>query len=96
MDRLKYQQDLEKRQEEHLERVRQYTYTKPFVACLHDSCSYCIGTGIKLDGSFCFHHLHCSCPKCSVTATVQHDDVSNGEYNVDLNNFEGYKTTVIL
>ena len=61
-----YQIDLKRRQAEHLEMVRnRATQNTPFIACLHDSCPSCKGTGVKLDGSPCAHYLSCRCPKCS-------------------------------
>ena len=59
-----YEKDLEKRQQDHLDRVyrRNDIHWKP---CLHDGCSQCHGTGIKLDGSMCVHMLSCPCPKCT-------------------------------
>lgn len=35
------------------------------IKCLHDSCSLCKGTGKKVDGSICIHHISCNCPKCT-------------------------------
>lgn len=57
-----YQKDLQKRQQEHLNSIQERIYDVP---CMHDNCPSCVGTGIKSDGSLCFHHLSCNCPKCS-------------------------------
>lgn len=41
---------------------------KPFQydhACLHNSCSECHGTGRKVDGSMCIHHISCGCRRCT-------------------------------
>lgn len=64
MNREEYERDLKKRQEEHLKSIsnKQNDYWQP---CLHDSCTECVGTGIKRDGSLCVHALSCPCPKCS-------------------------------
>ena len=65
MDRKSYEEDLKRRQEEHLSRIsgqQDYTWWQP---CMHDSCPMCFGTGIKSDGSMCIHNISCSCPKCS-------------------------------
>jgi hypothetical protein len=34
--------------------------------CLHDSCTECRGTGIKITGGACVHAISCPCPKCSL------------------------------
>uniref|UniRef100_A0AAU8GI65 Antitermination protein Q n=1 Tax=Salmonella phage vB_SEnST11_KE23 TaxID=3161174 RepID=A0AAU8GI65_9CAUD len=34
--------------------------------CLHDACPQCGGTGVRKDGSLCFHGISCPCDKCSV------------------------------
>ena len=60
MDRKQYEEDLKKRQEEHLKRVN-----SNWQPCLHDSCPMCHGTGTKRDGSMCIHNLSCPCPKHS-------------------------------
>jgi hypothetical protein len=56
------EQDLKKRQAEHLKNVRGGRNWQP---CLHDGCSECFGTGVRRDGTACVHNLSCSCPKCS-------------------------------
>lgn len=57
-------QDLARRQEEHLNRARQGQGHSPR-ACAHNQCSQCIGTGIKRDGSLCVHMISCSCRRCA-------------------------------
>lgn len=64
MDRQTYERDLKKRQEKHLRQVDSFN-DQQWQPCLHDSCEMCNGTGFKLDGSFCVHHISCSCPKCT-------------------------------
>jgi len=76
MDRESYEQDLKRRQEEHLNNVQRlgvgnvtpglfsYPAWRP---CMHDACRECVGTGIRFDGSSCVHNLSCDCPKCSPT-----------------------------
>ena len=35
-------------------------------SCLNDACTLCNGTGTKVtDGTMCFHHISCSCRKCT-------------------------------
>ena len=65
MDRDQYEEDLERRQQEHLRRVRNNPIN--WRPCMHDGCSQCHGTGIKTDGSSCIHMISCPCPKCSPT-----------------------------
>ncbi len=69
MDKERYEKDLRRRQEEHLRGVRGQRELdwKP---CLHDGCSQCHGTGVKLDGSICVHMLSCNCPRCSPAMLV--------------------------
>lgn len=63
MNQEDYESELKKRQEEHLQNVQgNNLFWQP---CLHDHCSQCLGTGVKLDGSPCIHHIACSCPKCA-------------------------------
>ena len=52
------------KQSEHLKRVYS-NQVKNWRPCLHDSCSDCLGTGVKKDGSYCIHGISCPCPKCS-------------------------------
>lgn len=61
-DRDSYENDLRRRQREHLEKVRK---NRPWKPCRHDGCSECCGTGIKHDGTTCIHMIHCDCPRCS-------------------------------
>lgn len=63
-----YEDDLKRRQEEHLRNVRT-SQKGPVHPCQHDMCSECVGIGIKLDGSMCVHHIYCGCPKCTPTYT---------------------------
>lgn len=62
----KYNQDLQHRQQEHLEGIKKQREAN-WKPCLHDSCTNCVGTGVKKDGSMCVHMISCPCPKCSVT-----------------------------
>jgi hypothetical protein len=57
-----YEERIKRIQQDHLRRVGQ---NQPFQPCLHDGCSECHGTGVKLDGSPCIHFISCPCPKCS-------------------------------
>lgn len=60
-----HEDDLRRRQREHLARVRRLGGGDPRRPCAHDSCPQCLGTGVKLDGSPCIHAISCHCPKCS-------------------------------
>jgi len=64
IDRKQYEDDLQRRQKEHLDNVynKQNQNWRP---CLHDSCPECLGTGIKRDGNMCVHNIYCTCPKCN-------------------------------
>ena len=62
--RQQYEEDLKRRQKEHLDAVNGNIPRRP---CLHDQCPSCHGTGVKLDGSACIHEISCPCPKCSPT-----------------------------
>jgi hypothetical protein len=64
INRKQYEEDLERRQKEHLENIfnKQNQNWRP---CIHDSCPECVGTGIRKDGSHCVHHISCPCPKCT-------------------------------
>ena len=64
-DKEQYEKDLKRKQEEHLRQVAGKDDYNSWQPCLHDSCTQCKGTGIKLDGSICIHNLSCPCPKCS-------------------------------
>lgn len=66
LDKEQYEKNLKTRQEEHLKSVQRFQESR-WRPCLHDSCPACLGTGIKVDGSFCIHNLSCSCPKCTPT-----------------------------
>lgn len=66
IDREQYEEDLRRRQQEHLDGLQRHTYP-PWRPCLHDQCIECVGTGLKRDGSICVHYLSCPCPKCSPT-----------------------------
>lgn len=61
-----YEEDLRRRQEEHLRNVYN-TEDRNWRPCMHDSCPECLGTGVKHDGSACIHYISCPCPKCSPT-----------------------------
>jgi len=64
IDRKQYEEDLKRRQKEHLDSIysKQDQNWRP---CLHDSCPYCLGTGVRRDGGPCIHGISCPCPKCS-------------------------------
>lgn len=55
------------KQKQHLNNVNKHleNVTKNSKPCLHDSCSECVGTGIKKDGAPCIHYISCPCRKCS-------------------------------
>lgn len=63
LDKKQYEEDLKRRQEEHLNRVynRENEYFQP---CMHDACPNCLGTGVGKDGGSCIHMISCPCPKC--------------------------------
>jgi len=66
MDRKTYEEELKRKQEEHLRNVNgALDSNKYWQPCLHDSCPDCKGTGVKLDGSYCIHSISCPCPKCT-------------------------------
>ena len=60
MNKDEYEEDLQRRQQEHLKVVAKSSWEP----CDHDSCVECIGTGLKCDGTACVHIMECSCPKC--------------------------------
>ena len=64
IDRKQYEDDLQRRQKEHLDNVYNLQ-NKNWRPCLHDSCPDCLGTGIKRDGGICIHGISCPCPKCT-------------------------------
>lgn len=66
IDRQQYEDDLKRRQKEHLDRINNQ-FNNNWRPCMHDQCTQCHGTGIKWDGSACIHHINCLCPKCSPT-----------------------------
>ena len=45
--------------------------------CMHDNCSQCCGTGIKVDGLACVHMISCPCPQCSPMNCVPFKKVGN-------------------
>ena len=63
-NRKQYEEDLEKRQKEHLKSVVD-SQDANWQPCLHDGCPECLGTGVKKDGSPCIHFISCPCPKCT-------------------------------
>ena len=67
IDREKYEEDLKRRQKEHLDRVNRNAFgaQNDWQPCLHDGCPQCLGTGVKHDGSMCIHMISCPCPKCT-------------------------------
>lgn len=68
MNRVEYEQDLDRRQQEHLKHVKVKDYNrKPWKPCMHDACPLCLGTGLKITGGFCIHNISCDCPKCQPT-----------------------------
>ena len=64
MDRKTYEEDLKRRQAEHLNRLSNNENWQP---CMHDTCPNCLGTGIRKDGGMCIHGISCPCPKCRST-----------------------------
>lgn len=64
IDRKTYEEELKRRQEEHLEGIRK-AHDIHWIPCMHDSCPECVGTGIRKDGSPCVHGISCPCPKCT-------------------------------
>lgn len=59
-----YEKDLRRRQQDHLNGLQRQNNIA-WQPCAHDSCSDCLGTGIKRFGGACIHCLVCNCPKCS-------------------------------
>lgn len=72
MNREEYEEDLRRKQREHLDGIKK-SKDDNWRPCLHDSCSQCIGTGVKQDGSICIHMISCPCPKCSPHMMYQSD-----------------------
>ena len=64
-----WREGLVRRQQEHLRRVQE-RLAPPQQPCHHDMCASCHGTGVKIDGSLCWHMLSCSCPRCSPRCTL--------------------------
>jgi hypothetical protein len=62
-DRQQYERDLRRRQKEHMDKV--LTPRHPWQPCIHDGCSECHGTGIKINRQPCIHAISCPCPRCS-------------------------------
>jgi len=62
--RKQYEENLKKTQQEHIDRING---NGVWIPCMHDQCTDCHGTGLKLYGGMCIHNLSCSCPKCLVT-----------------------------
>lgn len=62
--RKQYEEDLKRRQEEHLRRVADHQ-DLDWQPCMHEQCPSCHGTGIKVNGSSCLHMIACPCSKCS-------------------------------
>jgi len=63
--KLKEEKILERRRK-HLEQIFKPTITTPTVAdCLHNMCSECHGTFIKLNGTQCVHMINCKCSRCT-------------------------------
>ena len=74
MDRAAYEKQLAADQAEHLANVRRnLSQNQSWSPCLHDQCTECRGTWIKLDGSACIHLIACDCPKCSPFAFAAHE-----------------------
>lgn len=63
MDKQEYEEDLKRRQREHLNRISGNDAN--WRPCMHDQCPSCLGTGVKADGGACIHGIACPCPKCS-------------------------------
>lgn len=78
MTRKEYEDDLKRRQKEHLDNIqtRQESHWQP---CMHDSCTECVGTGVKRDGGVCVHMLSCNCPKCSPSSFM---NTGTGRYDI--------------
>lgn len=66
MNKDQYEKNLKEKQMEHLRRVSGNKETN-WTPCMHDSCTECHGTGVKLNGSPCFHFISCNCSKCAIT-----------------------------
>lgn len=66
MNKEQYEENLKRKQEQHLSNI-QGKKDSDWSPCLHDSCTECVGTGIKSDGSKCIHYISCQCQKCRIT-----------------------------
>lgn len=62
-DRDAYEADLKRRQAEHIRNVQGNNI--PWQPCMHDQCTECHGTGVKITGGTCVHMISCHCPKCT-------------------------------
>lgn len=60
MNRKLLQDDLHRRQQQHLNNIENNNWQP----CLHDNCPECLGTGRKSDGLICIHSISCNCKKC--------------------------------
>ena len=73
MDRDAYEEDLRRRQKEHLDRVHENLshqgrgFNPQWQPCMHDQCTECHGTGVRVNGGSCVHCLSCPCPRCTPT-----------------------------
>ena len=61
-----YEENLKLKQSNHLQEIENNQFQN-FRPCLHDSCTECVGTGKKKDGSVCIHFISCNCYKCSAS-----------------------------
>ncbi len=70
INREEYEKELAETQRQHRENIRRFNSgwkDDHFKPCLHDGCTQCHGTGVKLDGTMCVHMISCPCPKCTPT-----------------------------
>ena len=74
-ERERHEKEVALKKVEHMRRVaerqkqdgRSEIVKLPWQPCVHDNCSECHGTYVKLDGTSCIHMISCPCPKCSNT-----------------------------
>lgn len=66
MDKEQYENDLNRRQQEHLSNIIN-NKNHNWRPCMHDQCTSCHGTGITAFGKSCVHGISCPCPKCTTT-----------------------------
>ena len=66
MDRKQYEEDLKRRQQEHIDSIIEQNDLN-WQPCMHDACPECLGTGISKRGRPCIHGIACPCPKCTPT-----------------------------